>query len=98
MDARLGLVKSHITGRELAINNRLAYGGVKSGEINVYADIIEVRVKGAIENQSGGGPRGKIYGMSAGSRGRMLKRLARVRNLEAAWFLTLTYPNEFPEE
>jgi hypothetical protein len=54
--------------------------------------------KGGETEQVGGGVRGKIHGFSYGSRLRLMRTIAKVRR-DAALpaFVTLTYPDEFPD-
>jgi hypothetical protein len=53
--------------------------------------------RGGICDQVGGGKRGKINGFSRGSRYRLMQTIAKVqRDAELPLFLTLTYPDDFP--
>lgn len=100
-----GLVYSHITGRCTEIERQFAHlsrelaaRGLYDAHVTVSADVVEVEIERDFGNHAGGGIRGKVFGMSRQSRKRMLKRMAKVRGLEDAWFLTLTYPDVFPED
>jgi hypothetical protein len=58
------------------------------------------RLKGERPGHSGGGPRGRVFGFSRDARKRMLDLLNQVdaSRLADGLFLTLTYPDVFPED
>jgi len=48
--------------------------------------------------QIGGGQRGKVTNFSANSRRRLLRQVAKIKRDEPTLFITLTYPDKFPED
>lgn len=78
--------------------------GEASVQIEIYEDIVEIHVASAPlpgdEIRAGHGPgnRRKITEFSSSSRNNMLRKMARIRSLDDALFVTLTYPDEFPDD
>jgi hypothetical protein len=72
--------------------------------VTVYADRLQCRGgKTPLRDETSTQPRenaarGRISRFSWRSRYRLLKRLAEVRNVDGALFITLTYPDLFPED
>jgi len=69
--------------------------------VTVAADASFVKLTGANLGACGpGGPRGRIFGFSRQARKRMLDLLNSIRDnwVSEALFLTLTYPDAFPED
>jgi len=69
--------------------------------VKIYTEgsIIEVsknRMPSQLNNEPS--PRGKITGFSKKSRLRLLKKMGQVRKNEMPFFITLTYPAEYPKE
>jgi hypothetical protein len=101
-----GLVYRHITdentypdeAESLRLEHRLLARGLRDARVAIHADMIEVTVRRGEGHQVGGGIRNKVYGLSAGSRRRLMKKFCKVRELDASWFVHLTYPDEFPED
>lgn len=67
--------------------------------VEVAAGATYMRLRGRGREQVGGGLRGKVCGFSRASRKRLLDRLntVPVDLLSSALFVTLTFPNEYPE-
>jgi hypothetical protein len=66
-------------------------------EWNAGASLLQVK-NGQKSDPVGGGQRGEIKGFSRGSRRRLMQTIARVRrDAELPNFVTLTYPNQFPD-
>lgn len=66
-------------------------------EWNAGASLLKVK-NGQISEAFGGGKRGKVKGFSKGSRRRLMQTIARIRqDAELPNFVTLTYPNSFPQ-
>lgn len=67
--------------------------------VEISADMLKIRVPGYDYTPQGKPPqRGAITGFSARSRVRMLETLARLRYDGDMAFLTLTYPDEYPQD
>lgn len=73
----------------------------KPAKITVYADMLKLSypdyANGVIERDSahaGGGIRGNISGFSRASRKRMIEFMAKVRNVQDMYFVTMTYDDE----
>jgi hypothetical protein len=88
--ARAGLSKAHISAHT-----------TKNGTITAYrnASLLQVRLRSETipgRNTRESAPRGEITEFSAASRRRMLEVMAKVQQAAVPFFITLTYPNEFP--
>jgi hypothetical protein len=62
--------------------------------VTVYANSVVLSTPGSAPPPSP--TRGEVCGFSAKSRKRLLDRMNRVRNIDGAVFVTLTYPDRFP--
>jgi len=70
-------------------------------ELSIYADLVAIHVPGgSVKDEWGRGmsKRGQVTEFSAGSRRRMMRKLAKMRGLEWGYFATLTYPDNFPKD
>lgn len=67
-----------------------------AARVYVYRQGIEVKSRGLGRFPSSGGKRGAIYEFSKESRLRLMKHLARANRIPD-WFVSLTYPREYPE-
>ncbi len=89
-----GLVQSDITGRKnLPVEVELAGKVLVPAHVTISADVVEVRCP--YHRPVKPGKRGEVRNMSAGSRRRLMRLMAKVRGLENAIFCTLTYPGEY---
>lgn len=80
-----GLVQCHISHREAKIT------------VSIGADLVKVKRSGG--QQTGGGLRKEVRGFSRDARKRMLMAMAETHDLDVrpGLFLTLTYPDIFPD-
>ena len=70
-------------------------------KLTIFADLMQVEASKPLlvksdENYPSGGARKPITQFSTKARKAMLSKLAKVRECSGGWFLTLTYPDEFP--
>lgn len=89
-----GLVQCAITDETPQTQAQTGYA-----RLDVHAGHVTIKMitKGPPSPQ-GAPQRGKVRGMSRKSRKRLLERISATRGLKGAFFVTLTYPDEFPED
>jgi len=88
-----------IKGHEL--NNRFYTALDNHVRLYIHADMTKAKaihcVGSNAQEQDGGGIRGEVVGFSRASRKRLLEFMAKVRYDTQLIFLTLTYPDHFPQ-
>ena len=83
----LGLSKAHISAR------------TRQGTITCYrkASFLEVRLRSdAVRGKGKSAPRGEIREFTPAARRRMMEMMAKVERAAVPFFVTLTYPDDFP--
>jgi hypothetical protein len=85
-----GLSKAHISAHTTKNGTITAYRNASLLQVRLRADGIQGR------NRRESAPRGEITEFSAASRRRMLEVMAKVQQAAVPFFVTLTYPDEFP--
>ena len=69
----------------------------RKAKIELYADMLRVSVSRPETPNKQYTARGSVTSFSRRSRHRMLTRLSQLRNVQNGWFVTLTFPDVFPE-
>lgn len=72
-------------------------------KLTIFADLMQVQASKPLlvksdENYPSGGARKPITEFTAKARKALLTKLAKIRDVNGGWFLTLTYPDEFPQD
>lgn len=90
-------------GGRLACGNGLVQSAIVAREgkfrVSVYADVLEIKRegRGALvkdKRRRAGWTRGKVKGFKRRPRHRMMLKLGKIRGVQGAYFVTLTFPDE----